>query len=106
VYGLLDSHTLLSHASSVRLESFVYTVEGIRRRGPASRTTGLLSLSFAVVSKEIGRKIYMMMTEAFDGQAPLCLRGAYDGSVIFLQKKNGGAAFPPGSASTAGRASG
>ena len=35
-----------------------------------------------------------MMTEAFDGRAPLCLRGAYDGSVIFLQKKNGGAAVP------------
>ena len=49
-----------------------------------------------MVSKEIGRKIYMMMTEAFDGQAPLCLRGAYDGSVIFLQKKNGGAAVPAG----------
>ena len=30
VYGLLDSHTLLSHASSVRLDSFVYTVEGLR----------------------------------------------------------------------------
>jgi hypothetical protein len=29
-YGLLDSHTLLSHASSVRLDSFVYTVEGLR----------------------------------------------------------------------------
>ena len=35
VYGLLDSHTLLSHASSVRLDSFVYTVEGIPRRTDA-----------------------------------------------------------------------
>jgi len=96
VYGLLDSHTLLSHASSVRLESFVYTVEGIREARARLKDDGLLSLSFAVVSKEIGRKIYMMMTEAFDGQAPLCLRGAYDGSVIFLQKKNGGAAVPAG----------
>jgi len=30
VYGLLDSHTLLSAASSVRLDSFVYTIEGLR----------------------------------------------------------------------------
>ena len=30
VYGLLDSHTLLSHTSSVRLDSYVYTVEGLR----------------------------------------------------------------------------
>jgi hypothetical protein len=94
VYGLLDSHTLLSHASSVRLESFVYTVEGLREARARLADDGLLSLSFAVVSKEIGRKIYMMMTEAFDGRPPLCLRGAYDGSVIFLQRKNGGAAVP------------
>ena len=90
VYGLLDSHTLLSHASSVRLESFVYTVEGLREARARLKDDGLLSLSFAVVSKEIGRKIYLMMTEAFDGRPPLCLRGAYDGSVIFLQRKNGG----------------
>jgi spermine/spermidine synthase len=94
VYGLLDSHTLLSHASSVRLESFVYTVEGIREARARLKEDGLLSLSFAVVSKEIGRKIYMMMTEAFDGRPPLCLRGAYDGSVIFLQRKNGGVTVP------------
>src|SRR5262249_10179049 len=30
VYGLLDSHTLLSHNSNVRLDSFVYTVEAFR----------------------------------------------------------------------------
>ncbi len=94
VYGLLDSHTLLSHASSVRLESFVYTVEGIREARARLKEDGLLSLSFAVVSKEIGRKIYLMMTEAFDGRPPLCLRGAYDGSVIFLQRKNGGVTVP------------
>ena len=94
VYGLLDSHTLLSHASSVRLESFVYTVEGLREARARLEEDGLLSLSFAVVSREIGRKIYMMMTEAFDGKPPLCLRGAYDGSVIFLQRKNGGVSVP------------
>lgn len=94
VYGLLDSHTLLSHASSVRLESFVYTVEGLREARARLKEDGLLSLSFAVVSREIGRKIYLMMTEAFDGRPPLCLRGAYDGSVIFLQRKNGGVTVP------------
>src|SRR5207245_2485961 len=47
VYGLLDSHTLLSHASSVRLESFVYTVEGIREARARLADDGLLSLAFA-----------------------------------------------------------
>ena len=96
VYALLDSHTLLSHASSVRLESFVYTVEGLREARARLREGGLMSLSFAVVSKEIGRKIYMMMTDAFDGHPPLSLRGAYDGSVVFLQRKDGGLTLPQG----------
>ena len=96
VYALLDSHTLLSHASSVRLESFVYTVEGLREARARLTEDGLMSLSFAIVTKEIGRKIYLMMTEAFDGRPPLCLRGAYDGSVIFLQRKNGGVTLPAG----------
>jgi spermidine synthase len=95
VYGLLDSHTLVSHASSVRLESFVYTVEGLRAARRRLRDDGLVSLSFAIVSREIGRKIYLMMTEAFDGHPPLCLRGDYDGSVLFLQRKDGGITLPP-----------
>jgi hypothetical protein len=96
VYALLDSHTLLSHASSVRLESFVYTVEGIREARARLEDDGLLSLSFAVVSDEIGRKIHLMMTEAFDGVPPLCLRGQYEGAAIFVQKKHGGLSAPAG----------
>ena len=94
VYGLLDSHTLVSHASSVRLESFVYTVEGLREARQRLRDDGILSLSFSLVSNEIGRKIYLMMTDAFDGRPPLCLRGAYDGSVLFLQRNQGDLAVP------------
>ena len=50
VYGLLDSHTLLSHASSVRLDSFVYTVEGLRKARKRLNPDGILSLSFAVMN--------------------------------------------------------
>ncbi len=95
VYALLDSHTLLSHASSVRLESFVYTVEGLREARERLADDGVMSLSFAIVTKEIGRKIYLMMMEAFDGVPPVCLRGAYDGSMIFLQRKHGPLTLPP-----------
>jgi len=73
VYGLLDSHTLLSHGSSVRLDSFVYTVEGIRDARNRLEEDGVLSLSFSVLSPEIGRKIYLMMQEAFDGKPPICV---------------------------------
>ena len=85
IYGLLDSHTLLSHAASVRLDSYVYTVQGLREARARLNTGGVLSLSFSVINSELGRKIYLMMQQAFDGRPPLCVRAGYDGSVIFLQ---------------------
>src|ERR1700680_4929664 len=57
-FGLLDSHTLLSHASSVRLDSFVYTVEGLREARAHLKTGGILSLSFALMNEQQGAKIY------------------------------------------------
>jgi hypothetical protein len=95
VYGLLDSHTLLSHGSSVRLDSFVYTVEGIRDARNRLEEDGALSLCFSVLSPEIGRKIYLMMQEAFDGKAPICISAKYDRSVIFAQSKQGGLRVDP-----------
>ena len=95
VYGLLDSHTLLSHGSSVRLDSFVYTVEALREARARLQPEGLLSLSFCVASPEIGRKIYLMLQEAFGGIAPVCIRADYDRSIIFLQTRNGGLQLDP-----------
>jgi SAM-dependent methyltransferase len=85
VYGLLDSHTLLSQASSVRLDSFVYTVEGLREARSRLREDGILSLSFYVISPQLGRKLYLMLQSAFDGRPPLCVQAGHDGTVIFLE---------------------
>jgi hypothetical protein len=95
VYGLLDSHTLLSQGSSVRLDSFVYTVEGLRESRGRLKKGGVLSLSFGVVSDELGHKIYEMMNEAFDGHPPIAIYTNYDGSVTFLQSKEGNLVVPP-----------
>jgi SAM-dependent methyltransferase len=95
VYGLLDSHTLLSHASSVRLDSFVYTVEGLREARERLNPDGILSLSFAIMNPQLGRKIYLMLQNAFDGRAPVCVRAGYDGAVIFLEANNKQVLFPP-----------
>src|SRR5262249_14494065 len=73
VYGLLDSHTLLSHGSNLRLDSFVYTVEGLREARTRLKPDGVLSLSFTVLSDELGRKIYLMLQDAFDGRPPLSI---------------------------------
>jgi hypothetical protein len=88
IYGLLDSHTLLSQASSVRLDSFVYTVQGLSEAKARLRTGGILSLSFTVLNDGQGRKIYLMMQQAFDGHPPVCVKAGYDGAVIFLEARD------------------
>jgi len=88
VYGLLDSHTLLSSGSSVRLDSFVYTVEGLREARNRLKPDGVISLAFAIISESLGRKIYLMLQEAFDGRPPICVRADYDGAVIFLESND------------------
>ena len=94
VYGLLDSHTLLSHASSVRLDSFVYTVEGLRDASRHLNPGGVLSLSFSMLNPKLGRKIFLMMQQAFDGRPPVCVTAGYDGGVIFLASKDRDISLP------------
>jgi len=93
LYGLLDSHTLLSQGSSVRLDSFVYTVEGLREARARLKPDGMLSLAFTLVSDALGHKIYLMMQEAFDGRPPICVRAL--GSVIFLESNDANWTLPP-----------
>ena len=95
VYGLLDSHTLLSHASSIRLDSYVYTVEGLREARGRLEPGGVLSLSFAVLSPELGRKLYLMMQQAFDGHPPVSLYGGHGSAVIFVQSREGDLRLDP-----------
>lgn len=95
VYGMLDSHTLLSQGSSVRLDSFVYTVEGLREARARLKPDGMLSLSFSVLSDALGRKIYLMLQQAFDGRPPICLEAGFGGSIIFLESDNEKWAIPP-----------
>jgi len=88
VYGLVDSHAILSQASSVRLDSFVYTVEGFREARARLKPGGTMSVSFLVLTPELGRKIFEMMTAAFDGREPVCLTLVPPGATIFLQGRD------------------
>lgn len=94
VYGLLDSHTLLSHGSSVRLDSFVYTIEGLREARNRLKPDGVISLAFSVISDGLGRKIYLMLQQVFDGRPPMCVSADYDGAVVFLESNNPNLTFP------------
>jgi hypothetical protein len=96
VFGLLDSHTLLSQASSVRLDSFVYTLQAMREARARLKPQGMISLAFSVINDPLGRKIYLMLEQAFDGHPPLCIQVGYDAGVVFLATADRQLDLPPG----------
>jgi SAM-dependent methyltransferase len=96
VYGLLDSHTLLASASNVRLDSYVYTVEALREARARLEPDGVLALSFATLGLDIGRKLFLMLSETFDGIAPRVVVSSYDRSMTFLSGPSLPGALPAG----------
>ena len=48
IYGVLDSHTALSHASNLRVDSYVYTREGITEAFKLLKPDGVMSIAFAL----------------------------------------------------------
>ncbi len=84
VFGLLDSHTLFSSASSVRLDNFVYTTESLTEVRGLLEENGVLVLSFGVPSQNewIGLRLYKILTDVF-GHFPQVYESP-DGSTIFV----------------------
>lgn len=88
IYGLLDSHTLLSGLGSIRLDSYVYTIQAFKDAKKLLKENGLISLSFYVLSPSIAKKIYIMLKEAFDEKSPIVYQIGESKRFVFLIGKN------------------
>ncbi len=64
VFGLLDSHVLFSSMSSVRLDGYVYTVEGLRSAYRLLNDQGMLVLSFYSPTDWLRPKLYEALAAA------------------------------------------
>ena len=85
VFGYLDSHILLSGLSSVRLDSFVYTVESLEQARAHLSDRGILTLSFAIGAPWIEQRLGRMLIEVFGRD------------LVFVQKAGMGTTFVVGS---------
>lgn len=65
IFGTLDSQTLLSGMSSVRLDNYVYTVESFRAARSRLTDDGTLIVYHMSALPYISAKIYQMIGEAF-----------------------------------------
>jgi len=77
-YGILDSHAMLSSMSSLRIDNYVYTIEGLAEAWKHVAEDGHLSLSFwAFGSEWLADRLYWTVAEA-TGQQPTCyVNGVY-----------------------------
>jgi len=85
-FGLLDSHGLFSSMANIRLDGFVYTVEGLRSAWRLVNDRGVLALAFVTVYRPwLGGKLYRMVTEATGREPRVYTRG--DGRMVLIVEK-------------------
>jgi SAM-dependent methyltransferase len=100
VYGVLDSHTALSHASNLRVDSYVYTREGIAEAFRLLKPDGVLSISFTLVNDALGFKLSKILSELPGAGKPLAVRVGYDNALTtaFIAKRGKDVTMPDANA--------
>ncbi len=96
VYGVLDSHTALSHASNLRVDSYVYTREGITEAFKLLKPDGVMSISFALPNDSLGFKLSHILQGIPGAGKPLAVRVGYDSktTTAFITQKGRDAVMP------------
>ena len=83
IFGLLDSQTLLSGMSSIRLDNYIYTMESLSEAKNHLEPSGTICISFALVEVWIQERFFLMLKQVFH-QEPLCLATPYDSGIAYL----------------------
>jgi hypothetical protein len=83
-YGLLDSHAMFSSLSTLRLDNYVYTEEGIRAGWGHVAPGGLLAIDFSVFAGPwIKDRLYWTITRA-TGREPVAFSHGMHYGVTFV----------------------
>jgi SAM-dependent methyltransferase len=95
VFGFLDSHTLMSSFSSLRLDNFVYTREAMERVEELLLPGGRVYLTFASNTRWLDRRLAALLEEVFDRPTVIERerRDGYSNGIIYV---NGKSAAGPG----------
>lgn len=82
VFGVLDAHRLFSSMSSVRLDSFVYTMESFRETRRLLKDTGVVVVQHALGNNYLDLRMYCMLARVFE-MPPVVIRG-YGGTTFMV----------------------
>src|SRR5246127_3165232 len=100
IYGVLDSHTALSHASNLRVDSYVYTREGITEAFNLLKPDGVMSIAFALPNEALGFKLSHILSGIPGAGKPLAVRVGYDSktTTAFVTERGHDIAMPDANA--------
>ena len=88
VFGLLDSHAMFTSLSSLRLDNYVYTEDGIREAWRHVGPNGHLSISFsAFAGPWIAERMYWTIAKA-TGRPPLAFQLGIQFAFIYIVPRN------------------
>ena len=100
IFGFLDSHTLMSSFSSLRLDNFVYTRESMERVKALLVPGGMVAVTFAAHTTWLHERMIALLDSVFD--APTLVLSQTDGprysnGIVYLNWKASqtGPAGPP-----------
>ena len=85
IYGFLDSHTLMTSFSTLRIDNYVYTIQGLTEAVSRLEPGGHIALSFASVRPFLGMRLHRM----------LALAAGFDSHAIPLVEPGGDRPPPP-----------
>lgn len=69
-FGLLDSHTVSSSYNNIRLDHYIYTLEGFKEARALLRDDGIMTVAFAATRHWIAVKLRGLIKDAF-GEEPI-----------------------------------
>ena len=96
VYGVFDSHIVVSHGANMRVDSFVYTKEGLQDAFDHLKKGGLMSVSFALPTSLMGEKVFEILKALPNaGQSVAVLTGYdSDNTTTFMVSKDAAVHLP------------
>jgi len=87
VFGYLDSHTMVTGFSSIRLDNYVYTLESFREARNLLRENGTLVLAFGGGKTFISDRLFATLANAFNAPPRAYFTGYDESGVVFVEGK-------------------
>ena len=93
IFGYLDSHTMVTSYSSIRLDNYVYTLESFREARSLLKDSGTMILAFGGGRTFLSDRLFATLNRAFDAPPRAYFTGYDATGVVFVEGKGAESVF-------------